>query len=742
MGAANNSVKDGDSPEEVTKAQRQDIVGAAAALAGLAGYITLLGWVVSTVRLTSAGLPSDAATSFLSSTEMLRVGARAILLTAGPMAIAFALLCCISYGLSALNWKRNGPSWEWIIFAPGVRKARTIVARTEPAPALSAHRAVAIRIVAGFNLWVPAVVAGGVVAQVVTPIAQPSVLIVTNGALSRVLPTPPGVSPLTLIVWAAVSAFVYEMLSLAGPLRGGPYQQVAIFTFMSVAALLAPAPLGLLIVDGILVCSLGRRLARYERPPTITALLRSALPWAVLTFCALPSLAWYATAPVAFRLASVLTAHGAEVGGYLGSDASGVYLVTCTAVEVTSVDERIAFTRWSDVEHLVLGGPDDQVDSGERPSLVSFIFSAVGVKSPSLTLVNLNLRPRRPTCAGAGLRLTVGYAAPALGTGVIAGPAPPDGRASDGETPIQNERTPRLVAELARRYEPTLEVSVADRFWPVSVAAVIHDVGSEGQSTCLVRAVAPNSCTPIQSLAALASPSSTTTDYLQYPAPLSNDPTDEFLAFERGQSVVVGPTREWLQDPGLLDPWKSAQIYFYFAGPLDAARWRFLQTPAGIPSGLIGLEYWFYYPYNYFPTDVDSSLITDAPIAGDMGNTDLHQGDWEHVTVLLDPVTLAPKWLYMARHSFEGEFVRWTDPHLLFDEGHPVVQASFGGHVTYGNTCGERSRAVLQNLFPGLGGVWRRSLCVSCPEHTRRRPSKDVVGVLAGPFRRRGRPTE
>jgi hypothetical protein len=117
-----------------------------------------------------------------------------------------------------------------------------------------------------------------------------------------------------------------------------------------------------------------------------------------------------------------------------------------------------------------------------------------------------------------------------------------------------------------------------------------------------------------------------------------------------------------------------------------------------VASGLLGLEYWFFYPFNYYPTAVGSELMQDAPLAGDVTNTDLHQGDWEHVTVLLDPKTLRPQWLYMARHADEGEFYPWTSPSLAFDEGHPIVQAAFGGHPSYDNHCGARPRARVDNL--------------------------------------------
>ena len=117
-----------------------------------------------------------------------------------------------------------------------------------------------------------------------------------------------------------------------------------------------------------------------------------------------------------------------------------------------------------------------------------------------------------------------------------------------------------------------------------------------------------------------------------------------------------------------------------------------------MPSGLIGLEYWFYYPFDYYPTAVGAELMNDAPLAGDDVNTDFHQGDWEHVVVLLDPATRRPLWLYMARHADEGVFVPWGSPTLTFDGEHPVVQGSFGGHASYENRCGGQPRARLDDL--------------------------------------------
>jgi hypothetical protein len=117
-----------------------------------------------------------------------------------------------------------------------------------------------------------------------------------------------------------------------------------------------------------------------------------------------------------------------------------------------------------------------------------------------------------------------------------------------------------------------------------------------------------------------------------------------------------------------------------------------------VSPGLLGLEYWLFYPFNYYPTAVGTELMQDAPLAGDETNTDLHQGDWEHITVLLDPKTLAPQWLYMARHADEGRFFPWSSPTLAFDGSHPIIQGAFGGHPAYDNHCAPRPRARVSNL--------------------------------------------
>jgi hypothetical protein len=110
-----------------------------------------------------------------------------------------------------------------------------------------------------------------------------------------------------------------------------------------------------------------------------------------------------------------------------------------------------------------------------------------------------------------------------------------------------------------------------------------------------------------------------------------------------------------------------------------------------VPPGLLNLEYWFFYQYNYLPTLFDRHVMNGAPLAGDLVDSDLHQGDWEHVDVLADPVTHAPRWLYLARHSNEGTFVPWGGLGNALVGTHPIIQAAFGGHPSYLG-CSEHHR--------------------------------------------------
>ncbi len=379
--------------------------------------------------------------------------------------------------------------------------------------------------------------------------------------------------------------------------------------------------------------------------------------------------------------------------------------MTCTPIaDATSSNERVAIIPAGDVKAMTTSTAPFVVDSGLRPSLPTVALHAFGIDSSTPAWIRPEARTIRPTCAGDPLPVSsVGYLAPQLGDGVIAGPAPPGGQAADGEPTI--EQTSPEIAALARRYQPTLLVTVADPFWPVSVGALLADRGAGGQVTCLQHLPAMR-CPPKQPRAApmpsqLTAAGSNPDDFLEYPVSpaLGPDPGGQLAAFLRGQPARPGgiPTlRQRLANPGLLDPWRSAEIYFYYAANANPASWP--APDAAIKGPLIALQYWFVYPYNYYPTVFDAGLLNDAPVAGDLVNTDLHQGDWEHVTVLLDAKTKQPLYLYTARHSNEGEYYAWDSPLLTFDDGHPIVQAALGGHPTYDAHCRESLRYA-----PALG---------------------------------------
>jgi hypothetical protein len=536
----------------------------------------------------------------------------------------------------------------------------------------------AVRVVAGFNNLVLSAVGGLAIARIIELLF-------------------PHTWWAILLAWAVAFLIGGWLLARWGPLRWGPRAHALAWLLAAVVALFVSAPVGLLVIGGIAVSTLGRVLARVRRPGSITEFLRSPLPWALLTFYTLVGLAYYATPPVSFQRAVVTTATGDQVGGFLSRSGGDVYLVTCTPLaDATSANVRVTRISGADVKRLVIGGPDDNLDPGDRPSIAALATRAIGIDAHPPTLFGVDIRARHGTCAGAPpASLTLGTEDPALGTGAIIGPGPTGGQAVDGELPI-DITTPAPIARLARLYQPTVEVTVADRFWPVSVGTVLKDIGSNGGRTCLVSG--SSACVPVSSLTSLVPATSAPTDYLRYPAGLQDDPTNQFEAFERGQTVATGPLHQWLADPGALDPWETAQVYFYYAGPIATWRWPAAARNPDVPSGLIGLEYWFFYPFNYYPTVVGSELMNDAPLAGDSTNTDLHQGDWEHVVVLLDPTTHKPLWLYTARHADEGQFYSWNRPTLAFDQGHPIVQAAFGGHPSYDNHCGARPRARIADI--------------------------------------------
>jgi hypothetical protein len=710
------------------------IIGVIASVVGLGVYVYLVGWIVDLVRFAAARLPAGPATAALSNRELFGDGLRSSLL----MAAAFAVSCVLAYFSSARNWDVHGQDWHDIVRKRGVSRAAAdeeaaherrirewgharvaaeragkvadrwqrrrlgLVARLavriqsraqrsapggpvgEPKPLVPAPLGDgAVRVIAGYNIMV---------------LSALIAVAVAHGVAAAI----PIASWVGVLVGLLVFLAARWVLTRSSPLVLDSRVHGVVWGVVGVATLFASAPVGVLVLTAVGIATLGRGLARLAQPRSAAQFLRSPLPWVLLTICMLVGLAYSATPPVSFARVVVSTTAGDRIGGYLTRTSAGVYVVSCTALaDATSTDARLDLVPAKSVQSVQIGGVADYLDSGERPSIATLALSALGIGGSPPTLFSAALRARQPTCAGAGpSSLATGTLAPALGVGVIAGPAPAGGRAHDGEPTVQ-DNTPPAIAALARRYQPTLLVTVADRNWPVSVNAVLAERGPQDQLACLVQKRTPKPiCSPTLTPASLGGVGAHSSDYLQLPIALASDqsPSGQFQAFLKGQYVSSGSLQHWLADPGVLDPWYTAQIYFYYAGPISSSQWPQQARDPNVPAGLVGLEYWFYYPFNYYPLVVNSNLMNEAPIAGDDENVDLHQGDWEHVVVLLDPDTLSPAWLYMARHSYEGQFIPWSSPQLTFDDGHLLLQAAFGGHPTYLPGCGARPRKVTYDL--------------------------------------------
>jgi hypothetical protein len=646
----------------------------------LLGYVYAIGWLLTWVRLAAARLPVDAALPAIDGKVIFTAGVRAVLV----MMIVFALMCAFAYAVHLGRWEKHAEAWREIVATDRVTaRKKYLSTSSRPAPRTPrrpTRQEGLVRVVAGFNVWVLSAALG---------------LVAGRFAKTLIDQWQPGEWWALLAPWALFTLLAALILREVNPLRGGRLVHGLLWACVIVVAMLCSAPVGLLVLTWMGIGTLGRAFGNRSLPGSTFEFLRSPLPWLLLTIYALVALSYSAMPPVGFSQARVQTASGTQLGGYLARTGAGAYLVSCTPLaDADSVDDHVELVPSPAIRALAVSGTTEfTLDTGERPSLPSLVLRALGVDARVSAWIRPELKERRSPCAGVRPPSpSTGYAASQLGAGAFAGAAPLNGVALDGEPPIE-QTTPRLAA-LAKRFQPTVLVSVTDPFWPVSVGALLEDVGGDGQLTCLHRAGARGCSLEHPTLGDLSEQGSSAEDFLQFPAApaLSQDPTgqlDAFLRGQRGRSAPIPSLHERLADPGMLDPWASAQLYFFYAGAADPARW-----PARnglIEKGLVGLQYWFFYPYNYYPT-ITSSLMEQAPLEADVANTDLHQGDWEHVTVLIDPRTGQPKWLYMAHHSNEGEYFSWGSPRLTFDEGHPIVQAAYGGHPTYPASCGPRPR--------------------------------------------------
>jgi hypothetical protein len=250
--------------------------------------------------------------------------------------------------------------------------------------------------------------------------------------------------------------------------------------------------------------------------------------------------------------------------------------------------------------------------------------------------------------------------------------------------PTVQQSDPPAVARLALRFQPTLVVSARDRFWPVSVLDTLN-FRWKRRRTCLFRGDRCRLMPPKPT--DLTQQGSSPSDFLQFPARVDRV-NDQFVSSARALGVPMAAINGWRRNPTGVNPFPSAQMYFYYLRRAPDHAYR------GVPNGLASLEYWFYFPLNYLPTVKTPLETLIDPISATIGNSDLHQGDFEHVAVLLDRRTKRPRYLWMARHGDEGLAFHWHSPRVQWTGSHnrhPVVYAAFGSHAIY-RECGIQRR--------------------------------------------------
>jgi hypothetical protein len=220
--------------------------------------------------------------------------------------------------------------------------------------------------------------------------------------------------------------------------------------------------------------------------------------------------------------------------------------------------------------------------------------------------------------------------------------------AHDGGPSGPSVPRPQGAGGLAKKYQPILNVSPGDGFWPVSVLTV-PELRFGGRGTCIHEGMGCRSLDRITDLPWLGG----TKDWIEYPGP------------------VMRPKQQRLSLLDALDddnPYNSSQEYF-------------IQTGGG-PGQTTSLQYWLYYTDDY------------QPVRHVHAKAGFHEGDFESLGVLLSRDTQRPVYLWAARHNAEGQRFTWNEPALVLQDTHPVVWAARGSHATY-ESCGRKRRPRL-----------------------------------------------
>ena len=218
--------------------------------------------------------------------------------------------------------------------------------------------------------------------------------------------------------------------------------------------------------------------------------------------------------------------------------------------------------------------------------------------------------------------------------------------------PSQPSIPPRDTDErkLALKFQPRLIVDREDRFWPISALTMFRLRRGERRSCRQIF----DACLPTQRPSQLPWLGGIG-EWLEYPG--SHKDLDE------QHEVMISALRS-------RDPNKSAREYFFVT---EGDR------------GLTSLQYWFYYHFNY---------LRVGPKGIALGKAGFHEGDFETVGLLLSRQTKKPVYVWMARHDKEGRPFAWSEPQLQHPSDHLTVYAARGSHASY-ESCGQQRRSQL-----------------------------------------------
>jgi hypothetical protein len=188
---------------------------------------------------------------------------------------------------------------------------------------------------------------------------------------------------------------------------------------------------------------------------------------------------------------------------------------------------------------------------------------------------------------------------------------------------------------------------------------------------------------------------------------------DRFESSSQGVLSMDGPeSRSFYLEPSM--QYLEDKVPTYDLDARAPAYVHVFPTVNNAFPGTVSIQYWFFFPFN--------------GNTADMFNAGAHEGDWEHITVVVEPVSELVIALYFAAHSHEAY---WLDPtQVTFsNKTHPHVYSALHTHASYESVGRKRRRLpVLRYMYltdfcEDSGVVWAPHECINLGEATQPYPN-------------------